>query len=298
MSAHGGSDPDDRGAARGTSAVPLMHDVLVLCYHCFSPRWEHPMSVFPERFEEQLELVIERGYRGATFYEAVTAPPATRTVALTFDDAYRSILDVAVPVLRRRGLPGTIFTPTAFVTEGRLATWGDLHEVVGGPNEHELELLTWDELAALADEGWEIGAHTRTHADLPLADDATLAAELVDSRRECEDRIGKPCWSMAYPYGSLDARVVRAVEAAGYRAAAAVGTPVRGNPLEWPRVDVGNHDTIEGFRRKVSPLNRALARRPTGERFLRERRRVRLALARRVRLARALVLGERVRSPS
>ena len=51
-----------------------MSDVLVLCYHAVSPRWPADLSVTPEAFERQLQLLVGRGYRGATFHDAVTSP--------------------------------------------------------------------------------------------------------------------------------------------------------------------------------------------------------------------------------
>ena len=80
-----------------------MSDVVVLCYHAVSPDWPAQMSVTPERFEQQLKLLVGRGYRGATFAQAATAPPHRRTVAVTFDDGLRSVLERAFPLLERLG---------------------------------------------------------------------------------------------------------------------------------------------------------------------------------------------------
>ena len=64
----------------------------------------------PKSLEEQLSLLTERGYRGATFEQALSAPPYERTVALTFDDAFRSVYDIAFPILSRLG-SGVSSTP-------------------------------------------------------------------------------------------------------------------------------------------------------------------------------------------
>ena len=81
-------------------------------------------------------------------------------------------------------------------------------------------------LAELADAGWEVGSHTRSHPRLPQVDDAALARELGDSRELIAERLGRPCESIAYPYGDFDERVVRATAAAGYRPRArSPGTP-------------------------------------------------------------------------
>src|SRR4051794_10014240 len=109
-----------------------MTDVLVLCYHAVSPDWPAHLSVTPEHFEEQLELLVRRGYRGATFLEAITAPPARRTVAITFDDAYRSVLELALPIMRRLGLPGSIYVPTDWPGRPGPMRWEGIDHWVGG----------------------------------------------------------------------------------------------------------------------------------------------------------------------
>jgi peptidoglycan/xylan/chitin deacetylase (PgdA/CDA1 family) len=271
--------------------VSGVRDVLVVCYHGVSPDWTDTTAITAEQLEEQLELVLARGYRAATFTEAVRSPPARKTVAVTFDDAFRSVLDHAVPVLRRLGIPATMFVPTAYVGDGGLAVWPTLDRYLGGPFEQELRLLTWAELSGLAGEGWEIGSHTCTHPHLRRVDDGVLARELVESRRECEDRLGRPCRSFAYPYGDVDARVVRAVKQAGYEAAAQLSLPRWATRLEWPRVAVDHQETPESFERKIALGPRRLARSRAGMTFMRQRRRTRLALERRVKLARHAVRG-------
>ena len=86
---------------------------IVLCYHALSADWEAALSTTPQRFERQLALLVRRGYRGATFSEVVAARGRGRLLAVTFDDAYRSVLELALPILQRAGMPATVFAPTA-----------------------------------------------------------------------------------------------------------------------------------------------------------------------------------------
>jgi peptidoglycan/xylan/chitin deacetylase (PgdA/CDA1 family) len=240
-------------------------DALVLCYHAVSDKWPAKIAVTPDQLEEQLRFLILRGYRGATFTEAATAPANGKLLAVTFDDAFRSVLKHAFPILSRLGLPGTVFVPTSFAGSEVAMAWPGIEEWVAGPYASELVPMSWEELRLLADAGWEVGSHTRSHARLPELDDACLAEELEGSRRDCEERLGTVCRSLAYPYGDVDARVARAAEAAGYHAAgpmlrgAAIlrgsGLPVR---IGWPRVGIYLDDTASRFRFKVSPGLRRL----------------------------------------
>lgn len=216
-----------------------MRDVLVLCYHGISETWPAETSVRPEDFERQLDSFLRRGYRGATFRDALTAPPSERCLVVSFDDAHRSVLEQAAPIMSRLGLPGTVFVPTGYAGSERPMGWEGYDEWLGTEHEDELLCLGWEELRGLAGEGWEIGSHSRSHPRLPRLAEAEIAAELRDSRRECEEAMGAECASVAYPYGDYDDRVVRLAGEAGYRFAATVPRgPREPLPLAWPRVGV------------------------------------------------------------
>jgi peptidoglycan/xylan/chitin deacetylase (PgdA/CDA1 family) len=243
-------------------------DVLVLCYHAVSDDWRPALAVPPARFEQQLTMLVERGYTGATFTQAVTAPPAARTLAVTFDDGFRSVLDRARPILDELGLPGTVFVPTDFPDRARLR-WDGIEHWLDGPHEHELRPLSWGELGELAEAGWEVGSHTRTHPRLTQLADTKLRDELLGSRLECQRRLGRPCRAVAYPYGDVDRRVVAAAAAAGYETGA--GLPVRlhrRRPIEWPRIGIFANDPPRRFATKVSPLWRWVIGVPPAEAVL------------------------------
>ena len=234
-----------------------MTDVLVLCYHAVSERWRAPLAITPQALESQLEFLVRRGYRGATFHQSIVAPPGSKTLAVTFDDGYRSVIELARPILSRLGLPGTVFVPSAFPGAVLPMAWPGIDQWLGGEHEHELALMSWAELRALAEEGWEVGSHTRTHPYLTRLDDEELREELEGSRSDCEGRVGTPCRSLAYPYGDHDERVVRAAGRAGYETAGTLpGRLHAPSPLRWPRLGVYQVDRGSRFRLKVLPAAR------------------------------------------
>jgi peptidoglycan/xylan/chitin deacetylase (PgdA/CDA1 family) len=230
-----------------------IHDVLVLCYHAVAPDWTAALSVTPEALTAQLTTLVRAGWRGATFSDAVTRAPWRRTLAVTFDDAFASVLDRAYPILSDLDLPATVFAPTAFISadRGRLE-WPGIDMWTGTETGSELASMSWDELRFLAAQGWEIGSHTRTHPHLTELDDETLRRELEASRQECSAGVGASCETLAYPYGAVDARVVEAAAAAGYTAAAALSSSLRPNgPHRWPRVGIYHDDHMLRFRLKI-----------------------------------------------
>jgi len=231
--------------------------MLSLCYHAVSPDWPAALSVTPDNLERQLRHLLDRGYRGSTFTEAVQGG-GEDTMAITFDDSYRSVMELGLPILERLGVPATVFVPTAWLGSGEPMDWPGVDHWKGGPHEDELLPMSAEELTRLIDAGWEIGSHTVNHPRLTELDDESLDHELVESRRACEESLGVPCTSLAYPYGDHDDRVVAATARAGYVAAGTLPGPIHdAGSLRWPRVGVYHDDRFLRFRAKVSPLVQA-----------------------------------------
>jgi peptidoglycan/xylan/chitin deacetylase (PgdA/CDA1 family) len=245
-------------------SIADMSDLLVLCYHSVSNEWPAKIATTPVEFERQMRLLVARGYRGARFGDAMTGAAAGKTLAVTFDDGYRSVVEVAFPILTELGLVGSVFVPTDFVGTDGPMRWPGIEQWADGASTAELLAMSWEELDQLIEAGWEVGSHSRSHARLTQLDDAALSAELRGSRELCEHRLGTRCRSIAYPYGDVDARVVSAAEHAGYQAGAALVPPFRAlEPLRWPRMGIYK-DSLNRFRVKVSPTGRRVGRRLVG----------------------------------
>jgi peptidoglycan/xylan/chitin deacetylase (PgdA/CDA1 family) len=218
-------------------------------YHAVSDTLDDALAVRIADFDRQLSDLVAAGYRGATARQILDRPRDGRLLHLTFDDAYTSVLN-ALPAMGRLRLPGTIFVCTDFAADGRPLAIPELARV-GAPD--ELRTLTWDDLRALAEDGLvEIGSHTKSHAHLPQLSDDELRAELVESRRAIEDRLGRPAPFLAYPFGEEDERVRAAARAAGYAGAfAAPGTSLRFDPFRIPRTGLWRDEDAGRQRLKV-----------------------------------------------
>ena len=209
---------------------------VVICYHAVHETWPHRLALPREQLLSQVRVGLR--LRGG--------------VHATFDDAYRNIGSI-LPELLAMGVAVTVFACTGFADRGgapltvpELAS--DDPEDLDG-----LTTMTWDELRALAGDGIAIGSHTVSHPHLPRLADDELARELRDSKARVEEEMGRPCPTLAYPYGDHDARVRAAARAAGYeRAYALKARP--GDPWESPRVDLYRRDTPLRAALKFSPL--------------------------------------------
>ena len=230
-----------------------MNPALVLCYHAVSPTWESDLSVAPDALERQIEHLLRRGWRPATFSEAIVGPRDRRAFAVTFDDAFATVRTYAAPVLRQFGVPATLFVPTSFIEGEGILAWKGIKGWQNTPEAGELRAMTWEQVGELAEYGWEIGSHTHSHPHLTELSDGEVREELAVSRDELTRRMGRPCDTIAYPYGDVDDRVEEFTRQAGYRTAAALpGSFTHLNAHRYARLGLYHNDSPMRFWLKVA----------------------------------------------
>jgi len=236
----------------------LPDHLLVLCYHGVSRDWPQPWAVTPDALEAQVRVLLSRGWTGTTFIDGLDHLPGARCFAITFDDAYRSVVELGLPILQRLGVPATVFVPTDFADRAALMDFGTLGRWLGTEWEEELRCMSWAELRLLREAGWEIGSHTRSHRHLSTLDDDEITRELSTSKARCEEELDVSAVTLAYPFSDRDWRVVEAARAVGYVAAAADDAELEDSPdiYEWPRVSVYRTDSLPKFRLRTSPAAR------------------------------------------
>jgi len=107
---------------------PLSRCLSILVYHRVVPEPDPlvPDHVCAREFDWQL-AALERWFTVLPLREAAarlrggTLP--ARSACVTFDDGYADNVTVALPILRRRGVPATFFLATSFIDGGRM--WND-----------------------------------------------------------------------------------------------------------------------------------------------------------------------------
>jgi len=234
--------------------IPRPQAVRVLCYHAVSDLGDDPMlenyCIPPARLRRQLHGLKARGYRfisGPEFVRMMRGKGGVprKAVLLTFDDAYRDLLEAALPILQELGAPAVTFA----VTRCESNTWD---QAAGA---RALPLLAVADLLRCRDAGIAVGSHTRTHRSLPNLDDAQLNDEVGGSVRDLEAVGLGPVEAFAYPFGEHDARARRAAKAAGITVAFTVEPGVArpgDDPHALRRIEVLRSDGMLGFQRKVA----------------------------------------------
>ncbi len=166
------------------------------------------------RFVEQLRWIATAGFKGVSLADAHRAGlDMPGRVVITFDDGCETDWVVAAPHLAAHGFGATFYVVSRWV--GRRPGF-----------------LTVAQLRDLSDAGFEIGSHSATHAFLSDLADAELRRELVDSRRELEDMLGKRVSVFSCPGGRWSRRVADAARDAGYESVATSRVATNGSDAD------------------------------------------------------------------
>jgi len=177
----------------------------ILTYHSIDSS-NSPISVSIESFTRHVRWLASGRVRVTPVGELLSLPDTIDAVAITFDDAFRNLADVAVPLLAEYGLPACAFVVADHA--GGTNDWSRAPDA-GIP---VLPLLDWIGLARLAEQGIEIGAHSRSHRPLAMLKGDELVEEIMGAGRIIERHTGRAATGFAYPYGSVSedaAEVVR-----------------------------------------------------------------------------------------
>lgn len=160
------------------------------------------------------------------------------TLSITFDDGYRDNFDVAAPILCRLGLPATFFVTTGFIDTEYVPPWDK--KLARQPG-----WMSWDQVRALRDQKFDIGAHTAHHIDLGSENPDVIRAELVECRTKLQAELGFSPSLFAYPFGgrrNISQSSVRLVQEAGFECCVSACGGVNGsmsNPFTLNRISVG-----------------------------------------------------------
>jgi len=172
--------------------------LTVVTYHQVVDPADDGSSVGTDSFRQQMEYLrenytvvpLEQGVKRL----AVGSRPQ-RLVAITFDDGYLDNATTAAPIMRALGLPATFFVSTDMIGSARPFP----HDVDRGrrPQRH----MTWADLRNLASDGFAIGSHTCSHADMGAVPLTQALTELRASRERLEMELRQPIRTFAFPYG-------------------------------------------------------------------------------------------------
>lgn len=115
-------------------------------------------------------------------------------MVITFDDGYEDNYLTAATVLKRHDLPATFFIATDMIGSRTQPYWDRDNDV-------QTRWMSWDQVKELHRMGFEIGAHTRTHADVAGLSLSEAEAEIRGSKTALEQALDTEITLFSYPFG-------------------------------------------------------------------------------------------------
>ena len=233
------------------TAAEAADSVVVLMYHRFGEGNHPTTNVSAEQFEAHLRFLADNGFEIVPL-TAVTdsllnaTPLPDNAVAITIDDAYRPVYEVAHPILSRYDAPYTVFVAT------------------DGVDEAIPDYMTWDQMRELAADGAAFANHGAAHASLIDRSQsggdhgARVRRDIERGMARLREELSPLERVFAYPYGEFNEAVTEVLEELGYAVAFGQHSGATGpmsRLLALPRYPINEaFASISDFRMRVRSL--------------------------------------------
>lgn len=225
---------------------------VVLMYHHFGVDKHPSTNVRLEQFDAHLEHLAQSGYQVWPLAKVVEyvrrqKPFPGRVVAITVDDAYRSVFEQAYPRLRARGWPFTVFVST------------------DGVDRHFKAYMSWQQMREMQQHGVSFENHSATHdylvRRLPGESAVQWRQRMRDdisrAQRRIKEELGGAPTLFAYPYGEYDEALANLVSEMGLVAFGQQSGPVGfgGDLRALPRFPMAERfAALADFKQKLNTL--------------------------------------------
>ena len=178
----------------------------VLMYHRFGENKYPTTNIKMDQFSDHIKELIKTKYNVIKIQDGLNAIQnislvKDRSVIITIDDAYSSVFNNAWPILKKYGLPFTLFVSTDVID----------NKTPG--------YMSWEEIRILRDNGVTIGSQTKSHPHMHNLSENQIIKELEFSNSRFVQEIGSKPEIFAYPYGEYNLNVVKKIKINGFKAA-------------------------------------------------------------------------------
>ena len=231
------------------TAAAAASQANVFIYHRFNDTRYPSTNISIEEFRAHLQVLDAEKYHVLPLGSVVETlrenrPLPERCAVVTIDDAYKSFMTEAWPVLKEFGYPATLFVNT---------------DQVGGT-----DFLDWVDLRQLREEGVELGNHSASHLYMldrfaGETDEAwrqRITQDIKKAQLAFSEQLGYVPNLFAYPYGEFSNALARLVEELGFQAAFGQqsGVITAGQDMfKLPRFPMGGgtEGSLSDFRQKL-----------------------------------------------
>lgn len=191
------TDPTRENTINNETSIPIFMYHYIRVLNDPNDKIGTNLSVSPEKFSSELDLIKSKGYEAITFEDINNGNIPNKPIILTFDDGYKDFYQNAYSELKKRNMKAVSFIITNDI----------------GQNEY----MNNNEIKEISNYGIEIGSHTLSHPDLSKLSSAKAEIEIAQSKKNLEELISKNIISFCYPSGKYTPETENIVKTAGYK---------------------------------------------------------------------------------
>ncbi len=193
----------------------------ILCYHQFTAtdNTTHRLELSAAAFEQQITYLLDNNFLILSFADVrdimkQRKPIPEKAVVITIDDGYRSVYDVAWPILRKYNVPATLFVYTDFIGGSKALSWA------------QMEVMAASGLIEIESHGQSHTSLSRLPADKSVQTyQARVREEITGANAAFRKHLDGPASFLSYPYGNSS---IMAADIAAEEGIALAATVTRG----------------------------------------------------------------------
>jgi len=230
----------------------ILKDLLIINYHKIESKADIGITTrHPDDFKKDLQEIVRQGYQTINFNDLlINNGIPKKPIIISFDDAYLSFYEMAFEILKDMGMKAVVFVPVNFI--GEMNNWD-----VQFFNKKYMH-MSRAQLKEISENNIEIGSHTLNHKYLNNLPDSLLEEELFSSKQKLESIVNKPVYSISYPFGKYDNRVMDAAGKYyefGVQLLPSLLKRHVNEKMTLKRISIYRHDSRRDFLRKLNYPN-------------------------------------------
>lgn len=152
---------------------------------------------FEDITEDILEKILQEGDgQLKTIEKAFLLDEDEKSICLTFDDGYKSDVEIVLPKLLKIGGEATFFIVKDYLNNDGFMCDKDVLQ--------------------LSNQGMQIGSHSMTHPNFLQINNSKRMEELISSKKYLEDITSRKVSTFSFPFGFINESLIEMVFEAGY----------------------------------------------------------------------------------
>ena len=208
--------------------------IPVLLYHSINQNMINDETT-SLHFEKQISYLKNNNYKTVSINQI--KPNIKKQIILTFDDGYKDIISIVLPILKKYNFKAICFIVSNHI--GKYNLWD-----VNNNNYKKKELLNKTDIFEWLKNGMMIGSHTHNHLDLTKLDKDSLEDEVSTSKKILEDTFSTNIADFCYPFGKVNSNsytIVKNYYHNAYTTNRSRYFHNKHDPFLIPRIDIGQN---------------------------------------------------------